>query len=255
MQMGMGALGLRGTVYASEHTELALKSDALWVRTSSADAPGMRAVDNADTSRVRLLLSGRHQRALANDALLTPSFELGLRYDDGDAERGFGMELGGGLRYADPVRGLTLETRARALLAHEDGGYEEWGVGGSLALDPGRLGRGLALRLDSGWGMTDSGAEALWQRQSTAGLARQHDAPAQGRITAEMGYGLDVPYSYGILTPYGSVELAGGGSRTLRLGWRFELGQRLSLSLAGERRETAHARPEHGLMLRTTLPW
>ena len=79
MQMGMGALGLRGVLYASASTELALKSDALWVRTASADAPGMRAVDNADTSRVRLLLSGRHQRALANDALLTPSFELGLR--------------------------------------------------------------------------------------------------------------------------------------------------------------------------------
>ena len=252
---GHGRLGLRGTVYASEHTELALKSDALWVRTSSADAPGMRAVDNADTSRVRLLLSGRHQRALANDAVLTPTVELGLRYDDGDAETGLGVELGGGLRYADPVRGWTLETRARALLAHEDGGYEEWGVGGSLALDPGRLGRGLALRLDSGWGMTDSGAEALWQRQSTAGMARQHDTPAQGRITAEMGYGLDVPFSYGILTPYGSVELAGGGNRTLRLGWRFELGQRLSLSLAGERRETALARPEHGLMLRGSLPW
>ena len=255
MQMGMGALGVRGTVYASERTELVLKSDALWVRTSSEDAPGMRAVDNADTSRIRLLLSGRHQRSLANDALLTPSFELGLRVDDGEAERGFGMELGGGLRYADPVRGLALETRARTLLAHEDGGYEEWGLSGSLTLDPGRLGRGLALRLDSGWGMADSGAEALWQRQSAAGLARPHDTPAQGRITAEMGYGLDVPYSYGILTPYSSVELAGGGSRTLRLGWRFELGQRLSLSLEGERRETALARPEHGLMLRTTLPW
>ena len=255
MQMGMGALGVRGTVYASERTELVLKSDALWVRTSSEDAPGMRAVDNADTSRIRLLLSGRHQRALANDALLTPSFELGLRVDDGEAERGFGMELGGGLRYADPVRGLALETRARALLAHEDGGYEEWGLSGSLTLDPGRLGRGLALRLDSGWGMADSGAEALWQRRSAAGLARQDNTPAQGRITAEMGYGLDVPYSYGILTPYSSVELAGGGNRTLRLGWRFELGQRLSLSLAGERRETALARPEHGLMLRTTLPW
>ena len=116
------------------------------------------------------------------------------------------------------------------------------------------MGRGLALRLDSGWGMTDSGAEALWQRQSAVGMTRQHGTPAEGRITAEMGYGLDVPYSYGILTPYSSVELAGGG-RTLRLGWRFELGQRLSLSLEGERRETALARPEHGLMLRTTLPW
>ena len=255
MQMRMGALGLRGTLFASATTELALKSDLLWVRTASEATDGLQAVDGAAASRVRLLLSGRHRHALAAGGELTPSFELGLRYDDGDAETGLGVELGGGLHYTDPALGLTVETRARALLAHEDGGYEEWGLSGSLQLDPGRLGRGLSLRLDSGWGATASGAEALWQRQSTAGLARQHDAPAQGRITAEMGYGLDVPYSYGLLTPYGSVELAGGGSRTTRLGWRFELGQRLSLSLAGDRRETAHARPEHGLMLRGSLPW
>ena len=253
LRMGMGALGLRGVVYAGEHTEWALKSDALWVRTSSAETAGLRSA-GADTSRLRLLLSGQHQRALAHGALLSPGVELGLRYDDGDAETGFGLELGGGLRYADSVRGLTVETKARALLAHEDGAYEEWGLSGSLALDPGRLGRGLALRLDSGWGVADSGAEALWQRQTTAGIAPQHDSAAQQRITAEMGYGLDVPWTAGILTPYSGVEWAGSG-RTLRLGWRFVLGRRLSLSLDGERTETGHTPPEHTLMLRTSLPW
>ena len=235
-------------------TELALKSDLLWVRTASEATHGLQAVDGADTRRLRLLLTGTHRRSLVNGAELTPSVELGLRYDGGDAETGAGIELGGGLRYADAVRGLTLESRARALLAHEDGGYEEWGLSGSLALDPGRLGRGLALRLDSAWGATDSGTDALWQRRSGAGLAPRHDTAAQGRIRAEWGYGLDVPWTHGLLTPYGSMELS-GGSRTTRLGWRFELGRSLSLSLDGERRETAHARPEHGLMLRTTLPW
>ena len=254
MQMSMGALGLSGIVYAGAHTELALKSDALWVRTSSDETQGLRGVERADTSRVRLLLSGSHQRNLPGGAALAPSFELGLRYDDGDAERGFGMELGGGLRYADPVRGLALETRARALLAHEDGGYEEWGLSGSLTLDPGRLGRGLALRLDSGWGMTQSGTETLWQRQTTAGLAPRHSQSALGRFKVEMGYGLDVPWTYGILTPYSGVEMA-GGNRTLKLGWRFDLGQALSLSLDGERRETAYEAPDHILMLRTSLPW
>ena len=253
LRMGMGALGLRGVVYAGEHTEWALKSDALWVRTSSAETAGMRSAA-ADTSRLRLLLSGQHQRALANDALLSPGVELGLRYDDGDAETGLGLELGAGLRYADSVRGLIVETKVRALLAHEDGAYEEWGLSGSLSLDPGRLGRGLALRLDSGWGVADSGAEALWQRQTTAGIAPQHDSAAQQRITAEMGYGLDVPWTAAILTPYSGVEWAGSG-RTLRLGWRFALGQRLSLSLDGERKETGHTPPEHALMLRTSLPW
>ena len=253
MSMTMSALGLRGVIYASANTEMALKSDALWVRTSSEETHGMQDA-SAEITRIRLLLSGRHQRVLANDAMLSPSFELGIRYDDGDAETGFGMELGGGLRYADAVLGLTVETNARALLAHEDGGYEEWGVGGSLSLDPGRLGRGLALRLDSGWGMAESGAQALWQRQTTAGIALQHDPAAQGRLTAELGYGLDVPWTYGSLTPYSGMEWA-GANRTLRLGWRFTLGQSLSLSLDGERREDGHTPPDHTLMLRTSLPW
>ena len=254
MQMSMGALGLRGIVYATQSTELALKSDALWVRTTSDAAPGLQAVDGADASRVRLLLSGRHERVLANGGVITPSIELGVRYDDGDAETGLGVELGGGLRYADLLRGLTLETTARALLAHEDGGYEEWGVGGTLQFDPGVLGRGPAFSLASGWGVTGSGAQELWLQQDMAGLARRHYTAPEGRIKAEWSYGLDVPWTNGIQTPYSSMELAGSG-RTVRLGWRFELGHSLSLSLDGERRETSHEAPDHTLMLRTSLPW
>ena len=255
IQMRMGALGLRGTVFANAATELALKSDLMWVRTASAATAGLAPVDGADASRVRLLLTGRHRHALATGAELTPNVELGLRYDDGAAETGAGVELGGGLRYADPVRGLTVEATARALLAHEAGGYEEWGMGGSLQLDPGRLGRGLSLRLASGWGLTDSSTETLWQQQTTAGLTQGPGQTPGGRIRAEWAYGLDVPRTRGLFTPYGSVEMAGGGGRTLALGWRFELGQSLSLSLAGERREALHSTPEHALMLQTALPW
>ena len=254
IQMRMGALGLRGIVFADATTELALKSDLMWVRTASSATAGLAPVDGADASRVRLLLTGRHRHALATGAELTPNIELGLRYDDGDAETGAGIELGGGLRYADPVRGLTVEATARALLAHEAGGYEEWGLSGSLQLDPGRLGRGLSLRLASGWGLTDSSTETLWQQQTASGLARGPGQTPQGRIRAEWAYGLDVPRTRGLFTPYGSVEMAGGG-RTLALGWRFELGQSLSLSLAGERREALHSTPEHALMLQTALPW
>ena len=255
IQMRMGALGLRGTVFASVTTELALKSDLMWVRTASSATAGLAPVDGADASRVRLLLTGRHRHALATGAELTPNVELGLRYDDGAAETGAGVELGGGLRYADPALGLTVEATARALLAHEDSGYEEWGMGGSLQLDPGRLGRGLSLRLASGWGLTDSSTETLWQQQTTAGLTQGPGQTPGGRIRAEWAYGLDVPRTRGLFTPYGSVEMAGGGGRTLALGWRFELGQSLSLSLAGERREALHTTPEHALMLQTALPW
>ena len=200
------------------------------------------------------MLSGRHQRALADDAVLTPDFELGLRYDGGAAENGFGLELGGGVHYADPLLGLTLETRARGLIAHEDGGYEEWGLSGSVQVDPGRAGRGLMLGLASGWGETASGTHALWQREDTQGLALAQDSGPESRFSTELSYGLDLPWNSGVLTPYGNVDMA-GRNRRLRLGWRYEVGQWLSLSLDGERRETPHARPQHGLMLRTSLPW
>ena len=252
--MGMGAAGLRGIVYSSEAGELAVKSDALWVRTRSDATDGMAGVAAADASRVRLLLSGVHRHTLWNGGLLTPDVELGLRYDGGAVETGFGMELGAGLRYADPMLGLMLETRARGLIAHEDDSYEEWGLSGSVQLDPGRAGRGLMLRLASGWGMTESGTRALWERQGRMGPGLQPGGEMGSRFSAEWSYGLDVPWRLGVLTPYGGVDMAGRGRR-LRLGWRYELGQSLSLSLDGERRETSHARPQHGLMLRTSLPW
>ena len=251
--LGMGAAGLRGVVYAGAETELALKTDALWVRTTSAETEGMAGA-GADTGRLRLALAGRRQWTLAGGAQLSPSFELAGRYDTGDAETGFGMELGGGLKFANAVPGLAVETKARILLAHEDTGYEEWGLSGSVALDPGGLGRGLALRVDSGWGAAESGAEAMWRRQTTAGIAQPRGQDARGRVAAELAYGLDVPWTNGILTPYSGLEWAGEG-RTLRLGWRFTRGQHLSLSLEGERQENGHAPPEHVLMLRTSLPW
>ena len=57
--MRMGALGLRGIVFADATTELALKSDLMWVRTASSATAGLAPVDGADASRVRLLLTRR----------------------------------------------------------------------------------------------------------------------------------------------------------------------------------------------------
>ena len=46
IQMRMGALGLRGTVFANATTELALKSDLMWVRTTSSATAGLAPVLN-----------------------------------------------------------------------------------------------------------------------------------------------------------------------------------------------------------------
>ena len=142
MTLGMGAFGARATLLSGNGLNLALKSDVLLVRTDAQDTGGLASLEAVDTSRLRLALEGSRLTQWANGRSLLPALELGLRYDDGDAETGFGAELGGRVQYQDLTLGLTVATHARVLLAHEDSGYEEWGLGGSLSLDPGAAGRG-----------------------------------------------------------------------------------------------------------------
>ena len=69
----------------------------------------------------------RFARLLVIDCLAYSVAEC--RADAGDAETGAGLEVGGGLGYA---RGnLSLEVNARALVAHEDTEYQEWGFSSS----------------------------------------------------------------------------------------------------------------------------
>ena len=59
-----------------------------------------------------------------------PPAKSGVRVDGGDAETGTGLEVGAGMRYA---RGpVTIEGQVRALVAHEESGYEEWGASGAI---------------------------------------------------------------------------------------------------------------------------
>ena len=89
-----------------------------WGRGSAT--AGMVAATGA-ASRVRVALEGAGRFAFGAHEL-TPLIELGARHDAGDAEAGYGMELGLGLGYANAELGLSFETRGRVLLAHEDGG-------------------------------------------------------------------------------------------------------------------------------------
>ena len=256
IEMKLGAMGIRGVLLATETMAVALKSDAFLV---SMDADATRGLDSpldTDVGRARFLLEGSRSRALPGGGLLRPAVDLGLRYDHAaDAETGLGVELGGSLRYSDPAHGLTMEAKARALLAHEESDYEEWGIGGYLHWDPGAAPGGFSLRLDSSWGAPADGANRLWMHQSTGGLASDSYAASTGRINLELGYGVDLPGRYGMLIPYSVFEITGDDSRTYRLGMQYKLGDSLHMSLDGVRRERDNDPADHALTLRTTLPW
>ena len=251
--MQMGGLGARGALLSpttSSDFDVALKSDAFLVRmdTDAAVRPALETM----TSRLRLLLEGSRIVKLST-GLMSPSIEVGMRHDGGDAETGLGLEVGGGLGYTNSERGVALKAEARRLLVHQDNGYEEWGVGGSVNLDPGALGRGPSLRMQSSWGASGSGMDRLWSQRSTADLARSAHAAGAGLFDAELGYCLDA--LGGLLTPYAHVASSGQGTRTYGLGGRLQVERSLRVELVGERRERTAAQSGHALKLRSTLYW
>ncbi len=251
------ALGARVALFSGDAagdggtTSLALKSEAWLAHFEVADNGDRIAGLTVNSHRLRLSLEGEQAYRLASGATLTPALELGLRHDGGDGETGHGVEVGAGLRWADPARGLTGEVHGRVLLAHQSA-LEEWGVGGQVTLDPGADGQGLSFSLRPSWGAVDSGLERLWA-DGTAGV-NDNRMSTPTRFDAEVGYGLGAVAGRGVLTPYGGLALSGGGERRYRLGTRLEVGPSFSVDLEGTRREGT-AGGDHGIMLQSTANW
>ena len=125
------------------------------------DSAGLLASSESQTSRLRFLLEGLHSFELEGGSVLMPSRNVGVRHDGGDAETGTGIEVGGGLSYTDPARGITVDARVRGLVAHEDEEYSEWGASGSVRIEPDASGHGLSLRIAPRWGVDAGGAQRL----------------------------------------------------------------------------------------------
>ena len=282
--MTMGAAGVRGELARppadGNGFSLAAKADTRFARTSSGegrDAGGGRmAAADTDTWLARAGFEGARRFAMGDSdagATLTPSFELGARLDGGDAERGFGADLGGGLAFADPQSGLSFDLGARSLLAHEAGGFREWGrIPAALAWRPRPSSeRGVSLALRQSWGASPSGGmDALLSRETLAGLAA--DAPGSGvgaggnghfratsRLEGEAGYGLPAFGGGFTGTPNVGFGLSDGGAREWRVGWRLTSvvpdDSGFEVSLDATRRDPAgdNEPPDHGVMLRGSI--
>ena len=262
LSMTLAAAGVRGELVTPAEAggfALALKADAFWVRTESdavsSPGAGNLAGARADATRLRAVLDGSRTFSLAGSAMLTPSVQLGLRQDGGDAETGTGMELGASVGYADPSRGLDMALRVHGLAGHAEDGYREWGVSGSLRLEPGGSGRGLTLSLTPSYGVDPGGSERLWMMPDAHALAANEDADPTSRLDTEVGYGLGGPAGLGVVTPYAALGLAGDNARTWRTGARWQLAPDVTLGLEGTRSESAADPTEYGAMLRGSVRW
>ena len=175
---------------------------------------GHLAPARATVTRLRLGLEGSRPMRLGAGAALTPSVEVGLRRDGGDAERGFGVDVGAGLGWSDRRRGLEAELRGRGLLTHEDGSFGERGLSGSLSWDPrpgSALGPTFTLSRSVGGSVT-GGMDALLGRETMAGLAAgDNGGELSRRLEATVGYGIPV---------FGGRFIGNAGGRRRPLGRR-----------------------------------
>ena len=262
MDLTMAAVGARGDlVRQAGGLSLALESDALLVRTTSAaavDPSGLLAAAVADVSRLRLGLEGSLDLALTGGRLLTPTVELGLRHDGGDAETGFGVEVGGGSVFVDAGRGLMAQVMVRGLVAHETSDFRDWRVSGSLRFDPTPSSElGPAVALTPSWGGASSGGvAALLGRETLAGLAANDAAASVGRLDAEAAYGLAVFGGRATGTPYLRVGQS-EAFREVRMGCRLELlrWEGLEMGIEGTQRGSTgdNMAPDREVMLHLAL--
>ena len=144
----------------------------------------------------------------------------------------------------------------RTLIAHEESGYEEWGASGSIRVNPGASGRGLTFAISPVWGAAGSQAERLWEARDARELGQDAEFEATGRLEAELGYGIGVPGTRGVVTPYAGVSLAEGSSRTVRAGTRWNVAPGAVLGLEATRQESTHGAAEtNAIAFRTELRW
>ncbi len=264
LSMAMAAAGTRGALVAggARGFELAFKADALWVGTSidGVEGPGGNlGATAAAVTRFRTGLEGARGYTLAGRLSLRPSVEVGLRHDGGDAETGAGLDVGGGLVVSDTSTGLAVDLRVRMLVMHQADGFSERGMALSLSYNPTpSTPLGLTARVAPSWGgEATSGAEAMWGRETMAGMANGGLASGN-RLEGEVGYGLPVGSRF-VGTPRVGVSTSEYG-RDYRIGYGLGVLDRerlnLELGVDAHRRESPMLDgTDNGFLGRATLRW
>ena len=265
LSMSMAAVGTRGELVGDGGTDafgLAFKADALWVGTASEgiEGPGGNlAATEAAVARFRTGLEGSRGFIFGSGLALRPSLEVGLRHDGGDAETGAGMDIGGGLVVSNPLLGLSADMRVRMLLVHQAEGFSDRGVSMAFSFDPTpSTPLGFMAKLTPSWGgQAESGAEALWGRDTMTDLANGGHA-ASGRLAADLSYGMAVGSRF-VGTPrigFGTSEYG----RDYRFGYGLTFvesgAMHFELGLDAQRLENlGQGTAEHGILGRLTARW
>ena len=260
--MTMVALGMDGLLLdgGNEGVSLNATADLLSLNTSSEEVEGLKSSEG-NLSRLRLGLEATRPFPLANGSSLLPSMEVGIRQDGGDAETGFGMDLGAGIAWKDPQRGISGELRGRTILTHTEEEFQDQGLALSFSWDPSPSNRGPYLSMGHAMGATATAdMDALLHPATFEQM--DGDTSSGQQFEAELAYGFPVHNDRLTLTPAVAMAFT-PTSRNYGLLWSLApYTEQLEtdpwqFSIEAERQEqnTATSPVEHSLKLRFSLPY
>ena len=268
LDFSMAAAGLHGVLKKAPESggmELAATTDALFASSVSEAVAGSVAAAKAGVSRFRIGLEAAWLGLGDGANAVVPRLEAGLRKDGGDAETGFGAEMGAGLTWSNRGSGLAVELGTRRLVAHDDEDFREESYWGSVTWDPepvSERGPRLVFRQSIAPSVT-GGAGALLSRPGV--LSAQYP---DGRVGGHRSQRTEVRFGFGLAAlgnSFTSVPEIGlglsGSRRQYSLSWRLASAQPgslpLELGLHGTRTEDAGGKgnPEHGVAFELTARW
>ena len=255
--MGMVAVGLDGVLLdgGSEGITLTTTADVLTVRTSSEEVDGLESSEGS-LSRRRVGLEAIRPFPLSNGTSFLPSMALGIRHDSGDAETGFGLDLGAAILWKAPGRGISGELKGRTLLTHVEEEFQEQGLALSFSWEPTPSNRGPSLSLSHAIGATPSGGMDALLHPTTMEVLDATPSSGRQQFEAELAYGFPAYNNQLTLIPAVGLVLS-PTSRNYSLLWSLTpyaeqtQGEPWQLSLEGQRQEQngATSPVDHSLKL------
>ena len=258
-RMYMGAAGMRHALETAGETAVAMFADAGFGRLKGESGAELQSLDSlsVDSWRARVGAELSHSVALDGGDSVNPFLEVAGRYDAGGDDRDAGVEVAGGLLYADPASGFGVEARGRVLALYSGGDYREYGASLTASVTPGVGGEGLSLSLSPRFGADPVSGDMQWREDPFAFALSGSDRPeAALSFGAAVGYGVPVSALRGVATPFGELDLRGEGLRRVRSGLRFtrtDDANAVRVELAGERRTREARDADHRVTVTGTL--
>ena len=252
LTLRMGMAGLRSELLQFDKFELALRGDAGIVSLATDDGP--TALDGLAVSaqRVRVGVEAGYALESTGGGILKPFLDIGGRYDGGDGQTGFGVEVAAGVRYRSATVGF--EAKARTLAMHSADDYSETGASAMLMVTPGTGGKGLRFSVAPRWGGAADGQELFWNqddvfRDNVAGNEHRRSRDKWG-VAARVGYGFGLRRGKGAVAPFVEYDLNQRDRKETRfgIGYVAERDRRMQFDVSGARVSSPHGTEQRWLL-------